>query len=314
MKLQRLIAMLTALLQRERISASWFAEKFGVSVRTVYRDMEALESAGIPIVTHTGVNGGISIVEGYKIDKQLFTHQDIATLLTSLHSVSGSMSEAQINQTAEKIKSLIPQEYGQAVVLKSKQLLVDLTPWSSHAHISAGIHIVQKALESSSLLRFDYAGRQGEATLRIAEPHQLVLKENHWYLRAFCRQRQDFRTFKISRMSGTELLSEQFEPREFENGMTDFKNWKNEQMIIVELVIDPSLRERALDYCHEEQLRELEDGMLGLSLPFVESEMGYGVLLGMGHLCYVVSPVHVRAELLRRAELLLERYQSEGER
>jgi len=308
MKLQRLIAILTALLQKERISAAWFADKFGVSIRTIYRDIEALESAGIPIVTFTGINGGISIVDGYKIDKKLFTNQDITTLLTSLYSVSSSVSDSQINQTLEKIKSLIPQEYNESIELKSKQLFIDMTPWSNNPVISESIKKIQNALDNTTLIQFDYDSRHTESLKRIVEPHQLILKENNWYLRAYCRQRMDFRIFKINRMKNLEKLANHFKPREFENELTDFKDWQNDQIITVELIIDESLRERALDYCHGKYMRTLADGKIGISLPFVESEMGYGVLLSMGHNCTVISPAHVREELIRRVHLLHDVY------
>jgi len=304
MKLQRLIAILTALLQKDRISATTLASMFEVSVRTIYRDIEALESAGIPIVTHTGVNGGISIIEQYKIDKKLFTNQDISTLLTSLYSVSGSIPDAKLNQTLEKIKGLIPQEYGSAIELTSKQLYIDMTPWSNHPHISETLKQVQKALEESRLIQFSYTARCGEATERTAEPHQLVLKENNWYLRAFCLERQDFRIFKLRRMENLTVLPQRFEQRDFETGMTDFKDWKSDKLTVVELVADSSLRERALDYCRDEYMEDLEDGRIHIKMPFVESEMGYSVLLGMGYNCEVIAPTHIRVEVIRRIALM----------
>ena len=308
MKLQRLIAILTTLLQKERISAAWFSEKFGVSVRTIYRDIEALESAGIPIVTHTGVNGGISIIDSYKIDKKLFTNQDITTLLTSLYSVSSSVSDANFNQTLEKIKSLVPQEYNKSIELKSKQLFIDMTPWSNNPLIGESLQLLHKALDENSLVRFDYVSLHTEASKRIVEPHQLVLKENHWYLRAFCLERQDFRVFKISRIKNLKRLEEYFSPREFENELADFRNWNHDRMITVVLVVDESLREIALDYCREDTMKTLKNGKIEISLPFVESDMGYGVLLSMGHHCTVISPPQVREELIRRIHLLRDVY------
>ena len=304
MKLQRLIAILTVLLQKDRVSATALAEKFEVSVRTIYRDMEALESAGIPIVTHAGVNGGISIIEQYKIDKKLFTNQDISTLLTSLYSVSGSIPEAKLNQTLEKIKGLIPREHGRAIELTSKQLYIDMTPWSNHPRISEALKQIQKSLEESRLIQFSYTPRYEETAARTAEPHQLVLKENNWYLRAFCLERRDFRTFKLRRMENISVLPQKFEPREFEDGMTDFKDWKSDKLTVVELVVDSSLRERALDYCRDEYMEDLDDGRIYIKMPFVESEMGYSVLLGMGYQCEVIAPTHIRTEVARRIALM----------
>ena len=300
MKLQRLIAILTALLQRERISATALASMFEVSVRTIYRDIESLEQAGIPIVTHTGINGGISIIDQYKIDKKLFTNEDISTLLTSLYSVSGSIPDAKLNQTLEKIKGLIPNEYSSAIELTSKQLHVDLTPWSNNPRVSNALVHIQEALTTSRLIRFNYTARHGETVERTVEPHQIVLKENNWYLKAYCIERQEFRTFKLRRIESIVVLSQNFQPRDFETGMTDFKDWKSDKLITVELIADASLRERALDYCRDEYIQELSDERLHIEMPFVESEMGYSVLLSMGQKCEVIAPEYIRAEVVRR--------------
>lgn len=308
MKLQRLIAILTILLQKDRISATALARRFEVSVRTIYRDIEALESAGIPIVTHTGVNGGISIVDQYKIDKKLFTDQDISTLLTSLYSVSASIPDAKFNPTLEKIKSLIPREHGGAIELTSKQLYIDMTPWSNHPRVAEALKEVRGALEESRLLQFSYTPRHGETAERTVEPHQLVLKENNWYLRAFCLDRQDFRTFKLRRMERVTLLPGKFHPRAFETGMTDFKDWESDRLTVVELIVDGSLRERALDYCRDEYMEDLDDGRIRIKMPFVESEMGYSVLLGMGHKCEVINPPHIRDEVIRRIAIMKSVY------
>jgi len=309
MKLQRLIAILTVLLQKDRVSATTLAEKFEVSVRTIYRDIETLECAGIPIVTHTDVNGGVSIIEQYKIDKKLFTDQDISTLLTSLYSVSGSIPEAKFNQTLEKIKGLIPREHGRVIELTSKQLYIDMTPWSNHPRVSEAMKQIQQSLEESRLIQFSYTPRHGDTAERTAEPHQLVLKENNWYLRAFCLGRQDFRIFKLRRMENIFVLPQKFEPREFEDGMTDFKDWKSDKLTVVELVVDGSLRERALDYCRDEYMEDLDDGRIYIKMPFVESEMGYSVLLGMGYKCEVIAPAHIRTEVARRIALMAAVYE-----
>lgn len=308
MKLERLIAMLTSLLQKDRIPASWFAEKFNISIRTVYRDVAILENAGIPITTFPGVNGGISILDTYKIDKRTFTQQDITTLLTSLYSIAGSVNEAALNQTLEKIKSLIPKEQSKAIELGTKQLYIDMTPWAGNPIVAENLALIQQALATNQLIQFQYHTRHLVDSTRTAEPHQLVLKEGSWYLRGFCRQRMAFRTFKLSRMENLTLLAQTFTPREFEPGMQDFKDWQHESMITVELVAGACLRERILDFCRPEFVQEAPDGQLYVTMPFVESDMAYGVLLSFGHHCRVLSPPHVKKELARRIGLLAALY------
>lgn len=308
MKLERLIAMLTCLLQRERIPATWFAEKFQISIRTVYRDIAVLENAGIPIVTFPGVNGGISILDTYKIDKKLFTQQDIVTLLTSLKSISGSVQAATLNRTLQKIEGLIPQEHSQAIALSSRQLYIDMTPWADNPAVSQNLHTLQQALAQSRLICFDYSTRYLVDSSRRTEPHQLILKESSWYLRAFCLDRQDFRTFKLSRMRGLRLLEETFLPRPFEDEVQDFKEWQHQNKMTVELLVDNCLQERMLDFCRPDQIRQTPEGLLHVHMYFVDSDMGYGVILSLGHHCKVLSPPAVQEELIRRIELLRNVY------
>lgn len=313
MKIQRLIAILSILLQKEVVSASWFAEKFEVSVRTIYRDIQALETAGIPIVTYPGINGGFGIIDEYKIDKKLFTSEDLWALLMGLKSVSDSVANPQVNLTLEKIRTLIPNEHEKSIDLKSRQLYVDMTPWAKNPVLTRCLDDLKHALNENKVIAFDYSGRHGERVSRRAEPHQLILKENNWYLRAFCRIREDFRIFRVNRIKNLLVTNEHFETRAFDDGLTDFKDWQSERMIIVELVMDASLRERALDYCREENMEELENGRIFVRLPFVESDMGYGVLLSLGHQCEVLSPQPVRAELRRRIALLSGLYDKDRE-
>lgn len=174
--------------------------------------------------------------------------------------------------------------------------------------IAEALKQVQRALSESKVIQFSYTARHGDTADRTTEPHQLVLKENNWYLRAFCLERQDFRTFKLRRMDNIIILPRQFEPREFEFSMTDFKDWKSDKVIVVELIVDSSLRERALDYCRDEFMEDLPDGRIYIKMPFVESEMGYGVLLGMGHQCEVIAPPHIKTEVIRRIDLMKAKY------
>lgn len=308
MKIQRLIAILTVLLQTDYMPAPRLAEKFGVSVRTIYRDVQALESAGIPIVTTTGVHGGIGILEQYKIDKKLFTSQDISTLLTGLNTVAGSMADATLNQTLEKIRALIPEDQVRAIELDSRKLYIDMTPWAASPEIGENLSILQKALDENRVLAFTYTTLKRERAARTVEPHQLVLKENQWYLRAYCLDRADFRVFKLRRIRDIRVLDETFTPRDFPRKMNDFKEWANERVIEVELLVDESLREYLLDRCREEDITKQPDGRLHVRMNFVESDLGYGYLMQQGDKCECIAPAHVRQELIRRIEALRRVY------
>lgn len=308
MKLQRLLGILAVLLQRKRISAEALAQRFEVSVRTIYRDLETLEQAGVPIVTYPGVNGGIEILDTYKLDKTVFLSEDFATILSGLQSISATMDSASLNRTLAKLRALIPEPQAERVELSGKKIYIDLKPWSIHPEFQPIFSRVKEGLEQNRLLRFSYTARENMPAKRIVEPHQLVLKEQSWYLRGFCREREDFRTFRLQRIQDVEVLDEGFVPRPFPDELDDFKDWGHPGKIIVDIIVQPSKKQAIMEFCRPEYLTDLPDGTIHVSLPFVESEIGYSVLLQMGHECKILGPEFVVNELKRRISLLAELY------
>ena len=146
MKLERIISIIMLLLERKVISASFLAETFEVSKRTIYRDMESINMAGIPIVSTSGPDGGYSIMEQYKIDKKLFTINDITMLLSALGSIYASLSNAEVLSTMAKIKGLVPEEQLKDIEYKSNQVSVDYTPWFENQTLNHSIEAIKNAI------------------------------------------------------------------------------------------------------------------------------------------------------------------------
>ncbi len=201
MKIDRLMSIVVILLNCERISATKLAEMFEVTPRTIYRDIEAISLAGIPIVTHSGVNGGISIIPEYKVDKKFFTTSDISTLLMGLGSISTTLSHKEIIDTLEKVKSLLPKEQFKDIELKANQIIIDLTTWMGNKNFQPNLEKIKEALNDSKYLLFEYYSGKREKNNRCIEPYKLILKEGNWYLQGYCTLRNDFRVFKLSRIS-----------------------------------------------------------------------------------------------------------------
>ena len=195
MKLDRLIGILSILLQRERVTAPELAERFEVSRRTIQRDVEALCRAGIPLVTVQGAGGGISILEGYRVDRTVLTGpemQDILAGLRSLDSVSGTSRYAQLmEKLSAGAGTLVPE---------GADTLIDLSSWYRTA-LAPKIEAIRTALREHRTIRFTYHAPKGESE-REAEPYYLVFRWSAWYVWAWCRDRGDFRLFKLNRMTG----------------------------------------------------------------------------------------------------------------
>lgn len=207
MRIDRMIGILSILLQRERVTAPELAERFEVSRRTINRDVEELCKAGIPLVTTQGTGGGISIMDGYKIERTLFTNkemQDILAGLRSLDSVNGTNRYVQLMEKLS-VGSSDFMEGGQSV-------LIDLSSWYENA-LAFKIERIRNAIEEKQELSFTYYSPRGESRRQI-EPYYLIFKWASWYVWGWCSQREAFRLFKLNRMEELCCSGNYFEGRE----------------------------------------------------------------------------------------------------
>lgn len=304
MKIDRLISIIMILLNCDKMSAAKLADLFEVTPRTIYRDIEAIEKAGIPIFTTTGANGGIGILPEYKVDKSLFSASDIQNLLMGLESVSTALSPKELIGTLEKVKNLLPDRRS----LNASQIIVDLTAWMGNKSLLNSIAVVRQALMEGRLLRFSYRDKSGTPSARQVEPYQLVLKDTHWYLQGYCLQKQDFRIFKLTRTTGLVLENQTFIPRDFFPKVMDGSGWMDQKLIPIHLLIDGSLHERMMELCGEERIKPYGDNRFLVDFLFAPDDYGYNLLLGFGDKCECISPPEIREELIRRIEKLTSLY------
>lgn len=305
MKIDRLISIVMVLLNSEKLSATKLAKMFEVTPRTIYRDIETLEKAGIPIFTITGVEGGIGILPEYKVDKSFFTNSDIQTLLMGLNSVSTAISSKDVIGILNKVKNLLPKKQ----LTKANQITVDLTTWMGNKNLLSSIELIKQALMEDKIIKFSYHNNAGETSSRQVEPYQLVLKESHWYLNAYCLTKKDFRVFKVARMSQLTLCSNTFIPREFCPKNMDGADWIKPKLITIKLLIDYSLYERMMELCGEQRIKSAGEKQFIVDFPFVPDEFGYNLLLGFGDKCECVAPKSIRKELIKRIERVSKLYQ-----
>lgn len=171
--------------------------------------------------------------------------------MSGLKSISGTLDTAAVNRTLAKLQALIPQNQAKQVELSGNKLYIDLKPWSIHPDFEPLFETVRTAVEQDRLLCFSYTARGDIASVRTVEPHQLVLKEQFWYLRAFCLERKDFRTFRLQRMTDARMLEQTFVPRTLPPELNDFKSWTHPKLITVEMIADASARSGLLEHCHQ---------------------------------------------------------------
>lgn len=308
MKVERLLGIIVLLLEKERVGARELADLFEVSLRTIYRDIDAVNRAGIPVCSRSGVGGGFEIMPSYKLDKKVFSTAELSTLLTGLSGLSGMLRGEELANTLAKIRSFIPADRAKDIEFKANQIQIDLSPWMGNRNIQPYLEIIKTALRESRLLAFAYTDQHGDRTLRTVEPYQLVLKGSHWYLQGYCRIRDDYRLFKLSRMAELEMQTEVFVPRAYPNAVLDFGSVPDALQTKVKLRIHQSAMDRVIDFFPYEDC--LSDGAeyYIVSFPFVENDYYYYFLLGLGDRCECLEPAQVRAEMKRRIQKLAALY------
>jgi predicted DNA-binding transcriptional regulator YafY len=300
MKVDRLVSIIMILLEKKRIGAQELADMFEVSPRTIYRDIDAINMAGIPIRSTSGVGGGFEIMQEYKIDKKVFSTADLSVLLMGLSSLSNMIRGDELVHALAKVKSFIPADKAKEIELKANQICIDLSPWMGNGNIQSYLEIIKTALEESKLLSFGYADCHGNKTIRIVEPYQLVLKSSHWYFQGYCHKRNDYRLFRLSRISNLRMKEETFAPRDYQKPILDFAEILETLQTKIKIRIHKSVMDRVLDFCTYEHFVPDGDEHYIVSFPFIENEYYYDILLSFGDKCECLEPLHIRTEMKRR--------------
>jgi len=300
MKVDRLVSIIMILIDKKRIGAQELADMFEVSPRTIYRDIDTINMAGIPVRSTSGVGGGFEIMENYKIDRKVFSTADLSALLMGLSSLSGMMRGDELVNALAKVKSFIPADKAKDIEVKANQIYIDLSPWIGNKNIQPYLETIKKALQESKLLSFEYADRYGNTTARTAEPYQLIVKGSHWYWQGYCHKRNGFRLFKISRTSNLQIQEEFFTPRDYQRPQLDFTDILETMQTQIRIRIHRSLMDRVLDYCTYEHFSPDGEEHYLVSFPFIENEYYYNILFSFGDKCECIEPLHIRTEMKRR--------------
>lgn len=309
MKMDRLLSITMLLLDKKRIGAKELAEKFEVSPRTIYRDIDTLNLAGIPIHSTSGVGGGFEIMENYKMDKKVFSTADLSAILTSLTGFSNMMQGKELASALAKVKSFIPADRAKEIETKINQFELDLSPWLGNRNIQRYIETTKTALQENRLLTFDYSDQHGNSTSRMIEPYQLVLKNSQWYLQGYCLNRNDFRLFKVNRMTNLQIKKEQFSPRQYQKPELDFTNMLDTLQTNIKLRIHREVMDIVLDYCSFEHFYPDGNEHYIVDFPFIENDYYYNVLFSFGNKCECLEPPHIRTEMKRKIKEIAALYE-----
>lgn len=300
MKIDRLIGILSVLLQKETVTAPELAELFEVSRRTINRDIETLCYAGIPIRTKQGVGGGIYIARGYRMDRTVLTSKDMQNILAGLRSLDSISGSSYYGQLMEKLQT------GSSEVISGKEsMLIDLSSWYKES-LAPKIELIQDAIGSRNYLEFQYYAPSGEST-RTIEPYYVVFKWSNWYVWGWCKKRKEFRLFKLNRMDEVKKSAKTFEVRN-----VSLPDLSNEKIftggIKVKALFDPEAKWRLIEEFGPDCFEETEDGKLLFKDDYSDMDNLISWLLTFGDKAEVIEPEEARTRMLEIAETMKKTY------
>ena len=311
MKIDRLLGIVVLLLNRRHATAGELAEYFEVSERTIYRDIDALGRAGIPVVTTQGAGGGVGLIDGFVLDRQLVTAEDISSIVTALKGLSSILDDSRYVAAREKVESLVSDRSRPTVAREQEVVSVDLLPWGQDAAFRKSLGTLKRAALERHVVTFRYGSADGEITRRTVEPVSLHLKGYTWYLYGWCRLRDAFRLFKLSRMRDLAVGAERFAQRATPTGAPDVPdtNWATDtrERTDLRLRFDDSARARAEEFFGFDELTRTPAGS-EVTVRWPVDEWVYSFLLGFGDGLTVLGPADVRDEVRRRAAGILQKY------
>lgn len=298
MRESRLFQIVYYLLDKGQATAPELAARFEVSVRTIYRDIDALSGAGIPVYAEAGRNGGIRLMHDFVLDQAVLSGEEKQEILAALQSINITQNMGE-SQTLQKLSAMfrIPSE---------NWLEVDFSRWGNQGFDNEKFELLKTAVIHRRHVRIRYAGSDGTVRERTVQPYKLVYKAKAWYLNAFCTEKQDMRTFKLNRILDLLLLEESFERRSFPAKPDD----SGEDYPLIVLRFPKEMAYRVYDEFDADQIERQENGDLTASARMPEGPWLISFLLSFGTQVEVLSPAYLRDEIARQAGMILEKYKT----
>lgn len=300
MQTQRLFEIVYILLRKKRVTARELAEHFEVSTRTIYRDLDALSMAGIPLYTNKGSNGGIFLMEDYTLSRSLLSDEEQQHLLSALQSYNIADRE-DISPLLNKLSAQFQKE-------QIKWIDVDFNDWSGETDTARYFQIIKNAIFEGKVISFTYYNSYGQMKKRNVEPFRLLFKGQAWYLVAYCLEHNDQRTFKLYRMEDVCATTQNITHIINETAVNNSWHYETKDFVHITAHADASLAFRIYDEYRPEHYEKQDDGSLILHIAFPPGEWVYSYLMGFGSGLIVLEPAEVREEMKHRFQIACQNY------
>ncbi len=302
MKLNRLLEITLILLNKSTVTAGELAERFGVSTRTIYRDIDELSAAGVPVFTNKGSGGGISLLDNYAINKALLTEHERDSLLLALKTLQAT-KYPEIDVMLEKIGGVFKK------AAAADWVQIEFSPWGSGPNEENKFLDIKRAILECKVATFDYINADGILSHREIEPMLLAFKSQAWYVWGYCKTRRDFRTFRISRIRNLDVTDEGFERRLPESPKNEEPAAVSPKQVTLKLRFQPEDLYRVYDDYNNERIIRNADGTYDVTVTFPEDEWVYGYIMSFGCYVEVLEPKHIRDIVRERMKKALKYYE-----
>ena len=296
MKDNRLFRILYYILEKEKVTANELADKFEVSVRTIYRDIDSISSVGVPIFTTQGKGGGIKIDNEYILNKSLFDTNEKEQIIAALQGLEKT-NEAYKSELITKLSALFK-------IKNSNWIEIDFTSWGSNNTYQDLFNTLKIAIINKNIISFSYNSSKAEKINRRVKPIRLLFKEQDWYLYAFCLLRNDFRYFKLSRIKDLEVLAINYEDN-FENIVLK-REIKYENTVNIKLKFNKSVAFRVYD--EFKAIVEDKKGNLYVEMKIPNNYKLYNYIFSFGANVEILEPKEIRNQLKNMINKIAKKY------
>lgn len=299
MQESRLFRIVYYLLEKGKCTAPELAEKFEVSIRTIYRDIDVISSAGIPIYATQGKGGGISIIDDFTLDKSLFSQTEQEQLMMALQGI-GAAQQIDTDGLLTKLSALFQ-------VKETNWIEVDYSDWFQATPKENIFNQIKQSIFHKKVITFCYFNQQGEQKERHIQPLKLIFKGKDWYVYGYCLDRQDYRFFKLTRIKHLLITSQVFTHKPLPAIIN--KEIRNEKTIPVVLKFHKRVAFRVYDEFLDDVTSD-EEGNLYVNTELPENGQLLSYLLSFQEDVEVVEPQWVREKIIEKIEKIKEIYRT----
>ena len=295
----RLFEIIYQLLNKDSMTAKELAERFGVSTRTIYRDVDTLSLAGIPVYTEKGKKGGISLLPDFVLNKSILSEQEQNEILSALQGLS-LVADGEAGQVLKRLSGL----FNKTAI---NWLEVDFSDWSfGNGYV---FDCLKTAILERLVAQFDYYSAYGEKTCRRVEPIQLWFKSRAWYLKGYCLAKQNIRLFKLARIRDLIVTDETFEKRDLlATPPNPEPEPRHKPDVTLRLRIAPEMTFRVYEEFCDSMVEKQPDGSHIVTVTWPEDNWVYGFVLSFGEYIEVLEPEYMREIIKCKAKKILGIY------